>query len=669
MRRDPVQSVTLLLTRDCNLSCRYCRRDRRRRAAMPATVLQRALEVALDLAGDELTVELSGGEPLLAPARLGEALARLAEVRRDGPRVERRLQTNGLGLDDAMLATLVAHDVALDVSCDGPRGQAQRGPGTFAALDRTLRRIRRRHPDYWRRRVAVAVVVAPATLRYLGETVAYFLALGVPRIALAPACGAQARWGRALCAELARQLADVYDQAVAHRRCTGAVPLRYLSADPALEPGGETAAVCGAGLRRSFVVDVDGSVHGCAQLARAAGRRLPVAVARLAAALAFGNVADPDFAPRWRRAGAPADRLPVLRSRVGHATGTDAHPAGPRRRARLRRGRLQRQQHGADPGHHGSAAEETNSPVIVQASRGARNYSNDNYLRHLMLAAAELNPELIPIAMHQDHGNSPATCYSAIEQGFTSVMMDGSLQEDGKTPASYEYNVEVTRKVVEVAHALGVTVEGELGCLGGIEDGHGAGLSGDEALAHLTDPDQAGDFVADRLRRARRGHRHQPRRLQVQEEAHRRRAEDGRHREDPPRLPNCHLVMHGSSSVPQGAAGHHQQVRRRDEARPTACRSRRSSAASSTACARSTWTPTTAWPSPAPSARSSREARQVRPARLPQAGARGDGRGRRGPHDRLRTGGLGRQDQVHQPGRHGCALRVGRRCSAICART
>jgi fructose-bisphosphate aldolase class II len=133
-----------------------------------------------------------------------------------------------------------------------------------------------------------------------------------------------------------------------------------------------------------------------------------------------------------------------------------------------------------------TAATETNSPVIVQASRGARSYSQDNYLRHLMLAAAELNPQ-IPIAMHQDHGNSPATCFSAIDQGFTSVMMDGSLMEDGKSPASYEYNVDVTKQVVEKAHALGVTVEAEIGCLGGIEDGHGAGLSGDEAVHVLLD--------------------------------------------------------------------------------------------------------------------------------------------------------------------------------------
>ncbi len=198
-----------------------------------------------------------------------------------------------------------------------------------------------------------------------------------------------------------------------------------------------------------------------------------------------------------------------------------------------------------------TAAEETDSPVIVQASRGARKYTNDTYLRHLMLAAVELNPKL-PIAMHQDHGNSSATCLSAIEQGFTSVMMDGSLAADAKTPASYEYNVEVTRQVVEAAHAVGVTVEGELGCLGGIEDGHGAGLTGEEAMKHLTDPDQAGQFVADTgvdalavaIGTSHGAYKfaHKPTGdvlvMSVIEDIHK-------------RLPNTHLVMHGSSSVPQ----------------------------------------------------------------------------------------------------------------------
>ncbi len=197
------------------------------------------------------------------------------------------------------------------------------------------------------------------------------------------------------------------------------------------------------------------------------------------------------------------------------------------------------------------AAVETNSPVIVQASRGARQYSKDNYLRHLMIAATELHPE-IPVAMHQDHGNSPATCFSAIDMGFTSVMMDGSLEEDGKSPATYEYNVDVTRQVVDRAHAKGVTVEAELGCLGGIEDGHGAGLSGDEALAFLTDPAQAEDFVAqtgcDALAVAI-GTSHgaykfsekptgEVLKMDIIAEIHR-------------RLPDCHMVMHGSSSVPK----------------------------------------------------------------------------------------------------------------------
>ncbi len=191
------------------------------------------------------------------------------------------------------------------------------------------------------------------------------------------------------------------------------------------------------------------------------------------------------------------------------------------------------------------AARNTSSPVIVQASRGARSYTNDRFLYHLMEAAVELYPE-IPVALHQDHGNSPETCASAIEQGFTSVMMDGSLMEDGKTPSDFEHNVAVTREVVDMAHAVGVTVEGELGTLGGIEDGVGSGE------VHLTDPDQAVEFVErtgiDALAVA----------IGTSHGAYKfTKAPDGevlamnliqRIHE---LLPETHLVMHGSSSVPK----------------------------------------------------------------------------------------------------------------------
>jgi fructose-bisphosphate aldolase class II len=203
------------------------------------------------------------------------------------------------------------------------------------------------------------------------------------------------------------------------------------------------------------------------------------------------------------------------------------------------------------------AAKQTDSPVIIQASRGARAYSQDAYLRHLMLAAVELYPH-IPITMHQDHGNSVETCLSAIENGFTSVMMDGSLEADGETPASFEYNVRVTRQVVDLAHPQNVSVEGELGCLGSLvsghgdkEDGHGAkGKLSEHQL--LTDPAEAEEFVAatgvDALAVAI-GTSHGAYKFTRQpdgeilamdriEEIHR-------------RLPNTHLVMHGSSSVPQ----------------------------------------------------------------------------------------------------------------------
>ncbi len=203
------------------------------------------------------------------------------------------------------------------------------------------------------------------------------------------------------------------------------------------------------------------------------------------------------------------------------------------------------------------AAAETDSPVIVQASRGARKYSQDAYLRHLMLAAAELYPQ-IPIAMHQDHGNSPDTCQTAIDNGFTSVMMDGSLEEDGKTPSSFEYNVEVTRKVVESAHSQGVSVEGELGCLGSLETGTGEaedGQGADCVLSRdqlLTDPDEAEEFVnktgVDALAVAI-GTSHGAYKFTRKPDGEV--LAMGRIEEIHRRLPNCHLVMHGSSSVPQ----------------------------------------------------------------------------------------------------------------------
>lgn len=203
------------------------------------------------------------------------------------------------------------------------------------------------------------------------------------------------------------------------------------------------------------------------------------------------------------------------------------------------------------------AARNTKSPVIIQASRGARKYTNDAFLRHLMLAAVELYPE-IPIVMHQDHGNSAETCVSAIKQGFTSVMMDGSLEEDGSTPSSYEYNIAVTRYVVDIAHSVGVSVEGELGCLGSLEhhegeqeDGHGA--KGKLTLDQLlTNADQAVDFVqrtgVDALAVAI-GTSHGAYKFS------RKPTGDvlaiNRIIEIHEKLPNCHLVMHGSSSVPK----------------------------------------------------------------------------------------------------------------------
>jgi len=204
-----------------------------------------------------------------------------------------------------------------------------------------------------------------------------------------------------------------------------------------------------------------------------------------------------------------------------------------------------------------AAAKKTDSPVIMQASRGARAYANDQVLRHLIIAATELYPD-IPVCMHQDHGNGPETCLSAIANGFSSVMMDGSLKEDAKTPGDWDYNVGVTGKVAEIAHMVGVSVEGEFGVLGSLETGMGDKEDGhgfEGKLDHsqlVTDPVQAVDFVkktrVDALAIAM-GTSHGAYKFS------RKPTGDilAMHviREINERMPNLHMVMHGSSSVPQ----------------------------------------------------------------------------------------------------------------------
>ena len=203
------------------------------------------------------------------------------------------------------------------------------------------------------------------------------------------------------------------------------------------------------------------------------------------------------------------------------------------------------------------AAQEVQAPVILQASAGARGYAGEAYLRHMVLAAVETHSD-IPVVLHQDHGASPAVCQASIRSGFSSVMMDGSLREDAKTPSSYEYNVEVTRKVCELAHWVGVSVEGELGCLGSLETGEageedGVGAAG--KLSHdmlLTDPAQARDFVAqtgvDALAIAI-GTSHGAYKFTRQPTGDILAIE--RIAAIHAAVPDTHLVMHGSSSVPQ----------------------------------------------------------------------------------------------------------------------
>jgi fructose-bisphosphate aldolase class II len=204
-----------------------------------------------------------------------------------------------------------------------------------------------------------------------------------------------------------------------------------------------------------------------------------------------------------------------------------------------------------------AAADEANAPVILQASAGARKYAGESFIKHLIQAAVEAYPH-IPLVMHQDHGQTPAICQGAIDLGFSSVMMDGSLRADGKTPADFAYNVDVTRQVVALAHKVGVTVEGELGCLGSLETGQAGeedGIGAEGVLDHsalLTDPEEAAQFVKatglDALAIA----------IGTSHGAYKfTRKPTGdilaisRVKEIHARIPNTHLVMHGSSSVPQ----------------------------------------------------------------------------------------------------------------------
>jgi len=203
------------------------------------------------------------------------------------------------------------------------------------------------------------------------------------------------------------------------------------------------------------------------------------------------------------------------------------------------------------------AADAVDSPVILQGSAGARKYAGESFLRHLILGALEAYPH-IPVCMHQDHGTSPAVCQRSIQSGFSSVMMDGSLMSDGKTPSSYDYNVDTTRRVVDMAHACGVSVEGELGCLGSLETGEageedGIGAEGKlEMDQMLTDPDEAADFVkktnVDALAIAI-GTSHGAYKFTKKPTGAILRID--RVKEINARIPTVHLVMHGSSSVPQ----------------------------------------------------------------------------------------------------------------------
>ena len=306
----PLARLKLTLTDRCNLACPYCYQRNRRGVDMSPTTLRRALDLAWSLGGAEITVVLSGGEPLLVPHLVADAVALTAD--HGSPRARLRLLTNGTLLGPALVDRLVDADVALQVSCDGvAASQDDRRPGSLPRLERLLAYIRDRHPRHWRDRVSVAMCVTPRNAGMLAASVAWALDRDVRNLDVNLVLDERGDWGGPCCAVLARELARVLSLSLRHRERTGRLPVRYLRPVPAMAPTAPGADVCGAADCTGLTVAPDGSIHGCAVLAAIGPRHGSADVRRAAAALHVGHVDDPAFAARWRRSERLV-RFPVL---------------------------------------------------------------------------------------------------------------------------------------------------------------------------------------------------------------------------------------------------------------------------------------------------------------------------------------------------------------------
>jgi MoaA/NifB/PqqE/SkfB family radical SAM enzyme len=288
--RPRLHSLTLTLTEACNLACRYCYQRPRGHRTMSDATLAASLGLAHRLGGGRCTLVLSGGEPLLAPDLVREAIAHRTDPI--------RLITNGTLLDAALLAELVAADIELQISCDGVSpAQDQRAPGTWAGLAGTLASLQRDAPTYLQRRVSLAMVITPTNVGLLSRSVAWALASRCAEVLIEPARGLADDWGEAACAQLSREMARVVALARGEQQRSGRAPLPILRPRSAL--GRMSPDACDAASLRSLTVAADGQVQGCGFLAAAARRNGSDAMVRAAARLVLGHVDDPELDARW----------------------------------------------------------------------------------------------------------------------------------------------------------------------------------------------------------------------------------------------------------------------------------------------------------------------------------------------------------------------------------
>jgi len=312
-----LRALTLLLSHRCNLSCSYCyQRERSRPARMPWSTARAAIDLLLSGTSTRLAVELSGGEPALEPALLRRCVSYLGSAAPPGTTVNCSLTTNGTVVDDDLLAFLADHDVRLDLSFDGvPAAQDLRGAGTSPTLERLLERARRKHPEYFARRVVVRVVVHPVTLPYLAASVRHLMDRLVPHVGLSPAIGSGSGWGPECDTILRDQVSEIVADSLRHLDATGTVPVAFLGGGAVAPPTRVAPPRCPAVSGRCVCVDASGRAWGCPLFASSL-RRLPPLAASAAAIVAFGSIHDRAIASRLAALPGRASDHPLFSGRA-----------------------------------------------------------------------------------------------------------------------------------------------------------------------------------------------------------------------------------------------------------------------------------------------------------------------------------------------------------------